>query len=56
MNAMRHEDEVSPYLKRPLRSLDEVLRQRGRRSLPAKARSAANSDQPPPAVPPAKSA
>jgi hypothetical protein len=43
---MRYEADVSPYLKRPLRSLDEVLRER--RRAPKDIPPAANSDQPPP--------
>jgi hypothetical protein len=46
---MRREDDISPYLKRPLRSLDEVLRQRGVRRGAIEPPPAANSDQPPPA-------
>lgn len=54
---MRQQDPVSPYLKRPLRSLEEVLRERAGR-LPASRRverapAADNSNGP---RPPARSA
>ena len=51
---MQHDDDISPYLKRPLRSLDEVLRRR--RDAPADPSAPANNDRPLPAAPPAKSA
>lgn len=57
---MSDKDLVSPYLQRPLRSLDEVLRQRltkparQRRRVPVP--EADNSNDPTDALPPAKSA
>ena len=54
VQAMQHDDDISPYLKRPLRSLDEVLRRR--RDAPADPSAPANNDRPLPAAPPAKSA
>lgn len=56
---MQDKDLVSPYLQRPLRSLEEVLRQRlitlARRKGLGEAPRADNNNEPP-AVPPAKSA
>jgi hypothetical protein len=57
----RGDDVVSPYLKRPLRSFEEVLRQRQRRRLGAllalRGRPAAdNSNRPQADLPPLKSA
>ncbi|WP_193370044.1 hypothetical protein [Pelagibius marinus] len=57
---MNDKDLVSPYLQRPLRSLEEVLRERlvrlarQRGSLPVP--EADNSNDPDDALPPAKSA
>jgi hypothetical protein len=55
---MRDKDPVSPYLQRPLRSLEEVLRQRRPAPLrkPAAPPAAGNCNRPAPVVPPAKSA
>ncbi|WP_340118369.1 hypothetical protein [Pelagibius sp. 7325] len=44
---MRREEEISPYLKRPLRSFDEVLRLRRLRRDADLYQSAADSNQPP---------
>ena len=57
---MQDKDLVSPYLRRPLRSLEEVLRQRliklARRKSLAPPPAPDNSNDPPSALPPAKSA
>jgi len=57
---MAPKNDISPYLQRPLRSLEEVLRQRRQRFLALLAAErtppADNSNRPPEAVPPAKSA
>lgn len=58
--AMQEESFVSPYLRRPLRSLEEVLRQRhgclARRLWGARVPSADNSNAPPPHLSDSKSA
>jgi len=60
VSIMRRDNDVSPYLKRPLRSLEDVLRQRSERlrgpQRPAAAPAAGNSNLPPQNFPPAKSA
>ncbi|MEQ9606811.1 MAG: hypothetical protein RLN99_04005 [Kiloniellaceae bacterium] len=48
---MRREEEISPYLKRPLRSFEEVLRLRKVRRGADPQSSATGSDRPPPAKP-----
>jgi hypothetical protein len=54
---MRKDDQVSPYLKRPLRSLQEVLRERaGRASAPRRVEQAPVADNSNASLPPAKSA
>jgi len=57
---MEDKELVSPYLRRPLRSLEEVLRQRliklARRKSLTPPPEPDNNNQPPSALPPAKSA
>ena len=59
---MQDKKLISPYLRRPLRSLEEVLRQRLIRLARRKGRGlgkapeADNNNEPPDALPPAKSA
>jgi len=54
---MRKQDPVSPYLKRPLRSLEEVLRERsGRRPAPQRVDEAPAADNCNRRRPPARSA
>jgi len=54
---MRKQNPVSPYLKRPLRSLEEVLRERsGRRPAPQRVDEAPAADNSNGSLPPAKSA